>query len=295
LIDGDRLLEIDLRAQSVRTIQELPGLVAVAVVLQPRESVSRAATGLANPTDAAAKTTNVGTDADGASTTVNRIAIRTADAIILLDPPTGEKREYSLPAHLRDKTLQVYSLANEQLLLQWWDMDTWQQELLWLSTDGAVARQDKVTLSNYRGESEQEAGILGAIAMPVPIGFVLAIFLVPISLLQSGQADTYLDAVRTSLDTGWIGLVAAIAIGTMLAWITNCLQRKYLRSATGIWCTFVLLLGLPGFLAYLIEHRRPKLEACGECGAIVPRDRDACAACRTEFAPPARLGTEIFA
>jgi predicted amidophosphoribosyltransferase len=62
-----------------------------------------------------------------------------------------------------------------------------------------------------------------------------------------------------------------------------------------VWVTFVLLLGLPGFLAYLIEHRRAKLETCSECGKVVPRDREACAACDAEFAAPARVGTEIFA
>jgi hypothetical protein len=152
-----------------------------------------------------------------------------------------------------------------------------------------------VTLNSYRGESKQEARISGALAMPVPIGFVLGIVLGSLTLMQSSQAPTFLAAVTSSLDIGWLGLVAAPVLGAILAWWTYRLQRKYHRPATGVWCAFVLLLGLPGFLSYWIEHRRPKLEACGECGTIVPRDREACAACRTEFAPPRRLGTEIFA
>ena len=131
--------------------------------------------------------------------------------------------------------------------------------------------------------------------MPIPIGFILGVFLGSITLLQSGQATTYLEAVASTLDIGWLGLIAIPLVGAALAWWTYRLQRKYHRPATGIWCAFVLLLGLPGFLAYLIEHRRPKLESCGECGTIVPRDREACAACKTEFAPPSRLGTEVFA
>jgi hypothetical protein len=297
LIDGDRLLEIDLRARTLRTIHESPGLVAVAISLQPREAASRTAADRANPTDATAATTDVdaATDADDSSKAVTRVALRTDDEIIVLDPPSGTKRGYTLPAHVRDKSLQAYALANEQLLIHWWNLETWQQEFLWLSTDGSIARQEQVTLSTYRGESGGEASIVGALAMPIPIGFILAVFYAPIAQLQSGQATSYLEAVASALDVGWLGLVATPLVAAVLAWWTFRLQRKYHGRATGIWCAFVLLLGLPGFLAYWIEHRRPKLESCGECGTIVPRDREACAACKTEFAPPPRLGTEIFA
>ena len=37
LIDGDRLLELDVRARNLRTIHESTGLVAVAIALQPRD------------------------------------------------------------------------------------------------------------------------------------------------------------------------------------------------------------------------------------------------------------------
>jgi hypothetical protein len=292
LIDGERLLEIDLRARTLRTIHESPGLLAVAIALQPQESAAARAADQANATDAAA---TAAAAAEDGSKTVTRIALRTADEIIVLDPPSGAKREYTLPNHVRDKQLQAYALANGELLLHWWDTETWQQELLWLSTDGSVARQEQVTLNASRGESKQESRISGALAMPIPIGFVLGIVFGSLTLMQSGQAVTFLAAVTSSLDIGWLGLIAAPVLGAILAWWTYRLQRKYRRPASGVWCAFVLLLGLPGFLSYWIEHRRPKMDTCGECGTIVPRDREACAACRTEFAPPRRLGTEIFA
>ena len=86
-----------------------------------------------------------------------------------------------------------------------------------------------------------------------------------------------------------------IALSAVLAWQTVKLQRKYHRPATRVWATFVFLLGLPGFLAYLVEQRRPKMEACPQCKENVPRDRSACASCHTEFLAPPRLGMEIFA
>ena len=56
-----------------------------------------------------------------------------------------------------------------------------------------------------------------------------------------------------------------------------------------------LLTGLPGLVGYLFHRRWPVLEACPACGRTVPRDRDACAACGTEFPPPPLKGIEVFA
>jgi hypothetical protein len=89
--------------------------------------------------------------------------------------------------------------------------------------------------------------------------------------------------------------VAVIVFGALLAWWTYRMQRNFRRPASGVWCAFVLLFGVPGFLAYWLEHRRPKMENCSKCGEIVPRDRDACAACDVLFPAPPRVGTEIFA
>jgi hypothetical protein len=110
LIEGERLLEIDLRARTLRTIHESPGLLAVAIALQPQESAEAKATG-------AAATTTAATAAEDGSKTMARIALRTADAIILLDPPSGAKREYTLPTHVRDKQLQAYALGERTVAI----------------------------------------------------------------------------------------------------------------------------------------------------------------------------------
>jgi hypothetical protein len=114
-------------------------------------------------------------------------------------------------------------------------------------------------------------------------------------MLQSNVVSTYPAALARAFEIGWPGLPTAIVLSVMLGWWTYRLQRKYHRPATGVWTTFVLLFGWPAFLAYWIEHRRPKMESCGECGNVVPRDRDACAACNSLFPAPPLIGTEIFA
>jgi hypothetical protein len=124
------------------------------------------------------------------------------------------------------------------------------------------------------------------------VGIVLG---APFGMLQDYVETSYLNAISHTIEVAWPPLVLVLALAAVLTWLTMRLQRKYRRSGSGAWAVFVFLLGPPGFLAYLVEHRRAKMEACRQCGEIVPPDREACAACNTEFAAPARVGTEIFA
>ena len=137
---------------------------------------------------------------------------------------------------------------------------------------------------------------MAAAVAPVPVGWaaVLGVF-APLGMIQSNLVASYGEAMAKIFTPGDAPANCDSAVRCVLAWITFRIQRKYHRRANSVWVTFVLLLGLPGFLAYLFEHRRAKLEACRQCGKVVPRDREACAACETEFAAPARVGTEIFA
>jgi hypothetical protein len=132
--------------------------------------------------------------------------------------------------------------------------------------------------------------------MPAPIVWLVGTVLAePLFFVQTYRADDYASALVQGGEIAWPPLVVVLAVAAALAWLAWRLHRKYRGAAPGVWAAFVLLLGVPGFIAYWLEHRRPKMEACPECGQIVPRDRDACAACRATFPPPAPVGTEIFA
>jgi hypothetical protein len=90
-------------------------------------------------------------------------------------------------------------------------------------------------------------------------------------------------------------MVVVTLLALASAGIALRLHRRYHRPWPGLWWLFVFLLGPAGLLAYWLEHHRPPLEPCPACGQRVPRDRDGCAACGEAFAPPALIGTEIFA
>jgi hypothetical protein len=132
--------------------------------------------------------------------------------------------------------------------------------------------------------------------MPISALWLVGMLLgAPLYLIQMNTAANYSTALAEVGRIAWPPLVIVLAVSAALAWLTWRQQRKYCRPATALWTVFVFLLGLPGFIAYWLEHRRPRLETCSECGQIVPRDRDICADCSTPFAAPPPVRTEIFA
>jgi hypothetical protein len=228
-----------------------------------------------------------------------RVAMRLTDRIVVLDPPTGDKREFLLPESLRDRALTTYILGDDELLLQYWleeGRPYGPTQLAWLKRDGKIDREQTITLARPATESERVATWMAAGVAPVPIGWLAVLGLVaPLSMLQTNATATYAEGFTKAFSIAWPALIAVIVLGIVLAWLTYHLKRKYRRPATGVWTTFVALLGLPGFIAYWLENRRTKLESCAACGDIVPRDREACAACDAQFPTPPLVGTEIFA
>jgi hypothetical protein len=169
-------------------------------------------------------------------------------------------------------------------------------ELLWIKQDGAVSRRQQVELAGYEEQDERVAAWLGLPVIPVPASWVAIVSaFAPEMMVQTHKANDYPEALSKTVSIAIFPLIVLLVCSAILAWITLHLHRRFRRPAAGVWTTFVALLGVPGYLAYLLEHRRAKLEPCAECGAVVPRDRDACANCGREFAAPAPVGTEIFA
>jgi hypothetical protein len=293
LIDGDRLLEINLRTHNVRSVLESPGMLNVGIIWeQPAATEEDAAQ------QAEAQAAQKGTANRRLPPMITRVAVRLTDRIVVLDPATKENREFVLPESLRGRPMMAYVIRPNQLFIQSWQSDFRRgpTDLTWLEPAGNIVREQAIVLARPAPTSPRVMAWAAAAVAPVPIGWLAVLSVVaPLRMLQSNDVTTYADGLAKVFDIGWPGFVAVIATGIVLAWITLRLQRKYRRPATGVWTTFVLLLGVPGFLAYWLEHRRPKLEACASCGKIVPRDRDACAACNTQFPAPPLVGTEIFA
>ncbi len=292
VIDGDQLAEVNLRERSVRKVLDLPGIQQVVTTYELPKKVAKGDA----PTNELADQgeTNIQQQVDW---TLN-VAARNTDRIVMLDPRTMERREFKLNASLRDNRFNAYFLKSGEMLAVWTEKDhpPGETEVGWMRPDGEFSKQRTVQLAVQPSASAHTAAWLAAGVVPVTAGWLAVISVVaPLEMMQMHQAASYASGVAKLLPFTTLPLLAVIALSAFLAWQTAKLQRKYHRPATRVWATFVFLLGLPGFLAYLVEQRRPKMEACPQCNDIVPRDRSACASCNAEFLAPPRLGTEIFA
>ncbi len=302
LVDGDRLWAIDLQARTAKTIYESAELLGVNILNDfPDEVATKAAP---QPPD---KTATHEPPTNGKPQTaspdqvkwVRRLAVRKTDRLVILDFKGDSKREYLIPQPMRDGNFNIASLENGELLARWPKGDyrtSLQYDLAWIRPDGTITRKAQAQLVNSGREDEHQIMWLALPVAPIPIAWTaVSTMIAPIAMVQSNEAATFQDAWAEIFRMAGIPFLIVLAVGILLAWLTLRLQRKYHRSLSGVWTAFVFLLGVPGFIAYLIEHRRAKLEPCGDCGKVVPRDRESCAACNKEFAPPPQIGTEIFA
>jgi hypothetical protein len=229
-------------------------------------------------------------------------AVRERDRVVVFNLHEGKKEIFLLPDALLNRRFSAFILGPDQMLVDAFEQrgEFWSGgpivRLFWFDRKGKVQREQEVKLTGWIPASPQTTARKASMAIPVTIVWLVGLVLgAPLYLLQINYVADFAEGFSFVASIAWPPLVAVIVIAAALAWWTLRLQRKYRRSGSAAWVVFVFLFGVPGFLAYLVEHRRAKLEACSQCDEIVPRDREVCAACDAEFAPPARIGTEIFA
>jgi len=277
LVSEGSLWEIDLRRRSVRTLLRDGGLISAAVVEQ------------ANPANSYPQ-----------GPLNQQVAARSADQLWLVNPRTGATRQFPLRGDLRDAFLEVYGLSDGVLLRATNQPDHYMQDsadLVWLDHEGKVVRERRVPVPVQQiAFSSDLDWPRFATTAPIPVLLGLGAFVIdPLDKAERGLAASYTDALAGALDRWkWpMLLVASLALAAA-AW---CYRRhqSYGQPAAAAWAIFVLLLGLPGLLAYLAHRRWPVCLPCPACGQSVPRDRDACRACGQAFPPPPPNGIEVFA
>lgn len=291
VIDGEAVIEVDVRSHSVRTVLKATNIGQVTMGYEQPPSAARSTAAEQKGREEPATKTRQ-------PDFIPRVAVRTDDRVIVIDPAKGDRREYLLNGSFRDTYFSGYLLASGELLVEWQEKGAppGETNLAWLRTDGSIARQEKLSLAAVPQPSEKLGMWLAVPVAPVAAGWLAGVSVIaPLGMIQSNEVATYGEGLRKVFDVAGLPLVAVVAISILLALQTMRLQRRYHRGDTGAWATFVFLLGVPGFVAYLVENRRAKMEECGACHEVVPRDREACASCHAEFAPPPRVGTEVFA
>ena len=329
LTDGEELREIDLRKRSVRTVLQIPGLRMVdslsevvadpsALEVDEQDAAEDESSARLSKSTQARLVSHVGGDAwvtfspaFGLSTftadssekikTETRLGILCNDKFIVYDSPTGVKREFTLPEseNLPDKGFQAYLISPQGLLVQrnvgQWD-NGYTVELLWLTAGGEIERRETTQLVSGRNLSERERAWREMPVIPLPIAWLgKAGIYDPLMRVQQLKAENYSAGLRQELEISWPPIAAVVIVSLILAGIAWRWHRQNHRQRAGAWWLFVFLFGPVGLWAYWLQQCRPASEQCNSCGKEVPRDREQCAACASEFSRPAQLGTEIFA
>jgi hypothetical protein len=280
LIDGERVVEVDLRKRSVRTLMDSPDVISLGLLYRT----------VGNSEDDVAR---------GEGKLGGRLAVRLAERIEVINPSGDERTLFQLPASLRDaKSLAAYQISDEQLLFIQRDDRPFggENRLIWIDQQGKVTQERTMTLAGYSPPSEREQATTVMAVVPVPAVITPVIMGPwPLSKVQMGQAKDYGEALAQTVRAMWPPYLALLAVCAAAAWWVARRQRKYAWPHTGMWCAAVFLTGVPGLIAYLIEHRREARATCPACGRIVPRKREACTECGGAFPEPRLTGVEVFA
>jgi hypothetical protein len=226
------------------------------------------------------------------------LAVRTDDEVRVYEGERVRKR-YPIPAPLRGKDFALAETNSGRALMTWggpmdYALPTQDYRIFQVRTDGSW-REERAQLPTSRfGPTATAVGAL--LPSPLGLGYVVAVA-APRDLLAYGLARTYGEALARSLGESAVvlGLVQALSVG--LAWLCWRRLRRYGASRVECvaWPLFVLVGGVPAWMGWRFGRAWPVLEECPTCETNVPRDREACARCATEFPSPARKGTEVFA
>ncbi len=269
LISNGKLVEIDVRERRVRTLLEEASLISAVVVPHSSKDATNRFFGQV-------------------------VAVRSTDRLWIIDPCTKRTQQYAIPDPFRRSTFGIF-VVDDQILLT---NDRWSARgepvmLVWLSQDGRVLEEHSVSLRSI--VYPQRSDWAHVAMLPVPIALALDFFLRrPLDQLRDGTAATYSQALTASWRRYRAPFVALCLLSIALAVWCFWRHRRYAQAGAWAWCGFVLLLGVPGLVGYLLHRRWPVHEPCPACGRPAVVDRDTCQHCRVAFPTPELQGIEVF-
>jgi len=225
-----------------------------------------------------------------------KLIARGPDRITICDPQASRQTVIPIPERMRKQQLACYLLAEGATLLVSADDVQTEINLAWLNDEGELQRERQLRLTGTRGlaNSVVFSAWTAAAAMPLPLGSAVFTAAVAESRVTSGKSDTLTQALVETLAATWPTVVALGALGGVLAAATWRRQQRFALPHAALWSVFVLVFGVPGYLAYRFHRTWPVLEPCPRCNERSPRDRDRCADCGATFPPPELKGIEVF-
>jgi hypothetical protein len=272
----NRLRCVDLAARTVATVFESP---------EPIESVAIG---------------NVSSFSNRDLTNEQPILVRTRQKIYALSHQHEIVRDFTIPIEIDPRSTVLWYETGTGLALAEFSppasTGAFTKEIVYrIADDGAIRDRFELTLqSGSQSPSQETQSMLLGLGLPAP-AILLAVQ--PVFLREIDRASSYPAAIGATLKSWWPSLTAVLALSSVLAVIAWRRSRAFglsRREQIG-WTALVLLLGLPGFVGFLLHRRWPVREPCPICHTRAARDRAACAECDTRFPEPALKGIEVFA
>ncbi len=276
----DRLVEVDLVKRKVRTVLEEKGIVSLGALSRALRKVAGQPQTEPQPLQ-------------------RFLAVCMKDRVAVIHPISGLRRDYMLPADLHEDSFRFYELLDDTALIQLArrsDDGPTTHVFRWINTEGETLREEQFVLGPREMGGRAMSCCIATLATPAPAVLEsLMLATGPADYLESGKAEDYAGTLGLILSAIWPELLLVNFLGAISAWFCYRRQKRYAQPWTRTWVVFVFLFGVPGLVGYLFHRRWPPRLPCPECDAPAPRDREACAACGKQFAPPAPKGIEVFA
>jgi hypothetical protein len=275
---GKELREVDLNARTVTTVFESP---------DPIE-----APGVATITNWSG----------GKPGREQPVLVRTRQQIFTIDRNHKVVRQFTIPSEIDPRsTVYWYEVAGGQAIANFTPPSATrvprggQNTLYRIAADGAILERFEVSLQAW-SDPGSDARFQTIVFLGLPVPAFVAI-LDPLFLMEADPTLRYPAAIAGVITRLWPSLLGVVALTSFLAIITwrRCGSFGLTQRERAAWLIFVLLLGLPAFVGFLLGRRWVVRQPCTLCHALAPRDRDECAHCGTRFPDPSLLGIEIFA
>jgi hypothetical protein len=224
-------------------------------------------------------------------------AVRLPGQLRLMTVDNAPLLDLSMPPQKEDMTLSLNQFPNGLIVVKGYRAaEPGRNYLFTYNADGELVRQQTADLGNPREpESAWTPWVMMLVSIPQPAVQLALSLAAANDRVQSEQATNLMGAYRSLISDYWLPFATLVLISLVAAVYPYRRQQRYAPRQALAWGVFVLLLGVPGLLGYLLHRRWPHRAQCEHCGRVVPRDRRQCLDCQVDFAPPALKGIEIFA
>lgn len=250
VLDNDDLFEINLRARSLRKLATLPGALTLRIMEAPLAIAGIDAEQQKQIQEATEELSFV-----PEISRASRVVVRTADSLVVIDPKVEERQKVAIPDAWQHEHFSAYALSDQQFLLERTTRRPGEatSHLTWLDAAGAIQRTEDVPIRQPE-QSVVVGAFIAALLAAAPLAFGTIMFLfAPLKM----TGTTYGGAILQMLGDIWpIALVLVLA-SLAAAYLVYRWHRENDRPHPLRWAITTFLLGIPGFIAYLILHGRP--------------------------------------